>query len=215
MVGEVQPFTTDLTLGLIPFRLRARWLLIAMALKSTLFFTSLFLFGTQVHGSPDIPDVGLDYVTLQGRVNDNDHSWEYLGQYCLIPITRAFSLGPPLLRLSIDQDDGLRARSGIPFAQAGRFEHPRLYEESLGAFNATGYGPTCPQKSAGSILSLNSTYSLALGEEGVVVGAAVGGIVDALFESIGVERDEECLFINVQTPQNISSDAKLPVLLWM
>lgn len=166
-----------------------------MALKS-LFFT-LFLCSTQVHGSLGIPDVGLDYVTLQGRVNNNDHSWEYLVEFRRAALELEIQRPFPIVLIR-----SLHVRLGIPFARAGRFEHLRLYNDSLGVFKATNYGPTCPQKTAGSILSLNSSYSLALGEEGVAVGTAVGGVVDALFESIGVERDEDCLFINVQTPQN-------------
>ncbi|CAN8101770.1 unnamed protein product [Discula destructiva] len=129
-----------------------------------------------------IPDVGLDYVTLKGRVNDLDHSWEYLG---------------------------------IPFAQAGRFEHSRLYSDPLGVLEATKYGAICPQMSAGSVLTENPNSSLILGEAGVAIGPIVGEVVDALFNFAGQERSEDCLFINVQTPQNITADAKLPVLIWI
>lgn len=106
---------------------------------------------------------------------------------------------------------------GIPFAKAGRFEHPALYNASdaLGTVNATSYGPICPQKTTGSILTLNSSYSLLLGQEGTAIGTVVGSLVDTLYNSLGVDRQEDCLSINVQTPQNITVDAKLPVLIWM
>lgn len=106
---------------------------------------------------------------------------------------------------------------GIPFAKAGRFEHSYLYNESdsLGVIDATSYGPICPQKTTGSILSLNSSYSLVLGAEGTAIGALAGSLVDAVLNSVGADRQEDCLSINVQTPQNITADAKLPVLIWM
>lgn len=81
--------------------------------------------------------------------------------------------------------------------------------------NATEYGPICPQKSTGSILTLNSSYSLVLGAEGTAIGTLAGSFVDAILNSVGADRQEDCLSINVQTPQNITADAKLPVLIWM
>lgn len=69
--------------------------------------------------------------------------------------------------------------------------------------------------SAGSILTENSNSSLILGAAGVEIGPIVGNIVDNFYNTVGQERSEDCLFINVQTPQNISADAKLPVLIWM
>lgn len=111
----------------------------------------------------------------------------------------------------------LTSCAGIPFAKAGRFEHPSLYNESdaLGVINATQYGPICPQKTTGSILTLNSSYSLALGAEGTVIGTLAGSLADAVLNSVGADRREDCLSINVQTPQNITADAKLPVVMWM
>lgn len=69
--------------------------------------------------------------------------------------------------------------------------------------------------SAASILTETHNSSLILGEAGVAVGPLVGGLVDTLFNTLGRERSEDCLFINVQTPQNITADAKLPVVIWM
>lgn len=106
---------------------------------------------------------------------------------------------------------------GIPFAKAGRFEHSSLYNASdaLGVIDATKYGPICPQKTTGSILSLNSSYSLVLGAEGTAIGTLAGSLADAVLNSVGADRAEDCLSINVQTPQNITADAKLPVLIWV
>lgn len=106
---------------------------------------------------------------------------------------------------------------GIPFAKTSRFEHSYLYNESdsLGVVNATSYGPICPQKTTGSILTLNSSYSIVLGADGTAIGPAVGEVVDSIYNSLGADRSEDCLSINVQTPQNITADAKLPVLIWM
>lgn len=81
--------------------------------------------------------------------------------------------------------------------------------------DATIYGPTCPQKTTGSISTLNSSSSLVLGKEDTTIGTIVGDLVDAIYDSLGANRQEECLPINVQNPQNIAADAKLPVLIWI
>lgn len=186
-------------------------LTLMMAVKS--------LFGAmlvaQMAWGDNIQDVGLDYVTLKGRVNDADHSWDYLGIDALSP-------PPPKNHALLTQPGTVylgsiayKFETGIPFAQAGRFEHAQLYNESLGVFDASEYGAICPQMSTGSILTENSNSSLIFGAAGVAIGPIVGDLVDTLFNAIGDERGEDCLFINVQTPQNITADAKLPVLLWM
>lgn len=48
-------------------------------MASFLLAGALLLASESLTAAASVPDVGLDYATLQGRVNDNDHSWEYLG----------------------------------------------------------------------------------------------------------------------------------------
>ncbi|KAK1953688.1 carotenoid ester lipase [Colletotrichum sublineola] len=104
---------------------------------------------------------------------------------------------------------------GIPFASAGRFEHPQLYTQQLGDFDASDYGPICPQKTTASILSLNSSTSLILGKTGTAIGPISGALADTVFNTVGRTRSEDCLLINVQTPANASKGDKLPVVIWI
>lgn len=104
---------------------------------------------------------------------------------------------------------------GIPFASAGRFEHAQLYTEQLGDFDGSSYGPICPQQSAGSILSLNSSESLILGRTGTAIGPIVGALADTTLNTIGRTRSEDCLFINVQVPVGATKGDKLPVVIWI
>ncbi|KIW07059.1 uncharacterized protein PV09_01950 [Verruconis gallopava] len=105
-------------------------------------------------------------------------------------------------------------QSGIPFAEAGRFEQPRLYNHSIGTFNAVEYGAICPQHSIGAILTTGSEDRSLLGEVDSEIGPIVGILVESIY-SFSANRSEDCLFINVQTPQNISSDAALPIIFWI
>ncbi|CCF32799.1 carotenoid ester lipase [Colletotrichum higginsianum] len=104
---------------------------------------------------------------------------------------------------------------GIPFASAGRFEHPQLFTQQLGDFDGSSYGPICPQKTTASILTKNSSSSLVLGETGTAIGPVVGALADTVFNTLGQTRSEDCLLINVQTPVNASRGDKLPVVIWI
>ncbi|TDZ54613.1 Lipase 3 [Colletotrichum trifolii] len=104
---------------------------------------------------------------------------------------------------------------GIPFASAGRFEHPQLYTEQLGEFDGSNYGPICPQKTTASVLSTNSSSSLVLGQTGTAIGPVVGALADTVFNTVGQTRSEDCLLINVQTPADASRGDKLPVVIWI
>ncbi|KAH8767278.1 carotenoid ester lipase [Diaporthe sp. PMI_573] len=104
---------------------------------------------------------------------------------------------------------------GIPFATAGRFEHPQLFTEQLGEFDGSNYGPICPQHSTGSILTLNSASSLILAQTGTAIGPVVGALVDTAFNIIGRTRSEDCLSINVQAPIGATKGDKLPVVIWI
>ncbi|KAH9481758.1 putative secreted lipase [Psilocybe cubensis] len=79
---------------------------------------------------------------------------------------------------------------GIPFAQPPvgnlRFKAPvPITEPSTEIFDASAFGDACPQPA---------------NPPGLTLGAAIG---------------EDCLRLNVFRPANISSDAKLPVMVWL
>lgn len=93
---------------------------------------------------------------------------------------------------------------GIPYASAPRFDHSIVASTPFSEiFDASEYGASCPQHEFTSILAPSD---LDIG--------SLAGYVEAAFSPI-LSQSEECLFINIQRPLNISSDAKLPVLLWI
>lgn len=81
---------------------------------------------------------------------------------------------------------------GIPYAQAPvgslRWKAPRVLESDTKNFKATKFGNACPQRESVSI-------------ENKGKGEYVGS--------------EDCLFLNVFTPKNISNEKKLPVMFWI
>ncbi|PHH83237.1 hypothetical protein CDD82_2848 [Ophiocordyceps australis] len=94
---------------------------------------------------------------------------------------------------------------GIPYIKAERFNHGRLYEDPLeGVQSAMDYGPACPQHSLGSLFAPND---LGLG--------FLTGVIQSLppFHRF-IKTSEDCLFINVQRPQNQTLQ-NLPVLVWI
>lgn len=94
---------------------------------------------------------------------------------------------------------------GIPYAKAPRFDHSQIFNQNLGGVqDASDYGPACPQH---NIVSAFAPSDLGLG--------LVGGFIESLpfFQKI-LKQDEDCLYINVQRPQNESLEG-LPVLAWM
>ena len=81
---------------------------------------------------------------------------------------------------------------GIPYAQAPvgslRWKAPRVLESDTKTFKATKFGNACPQRESVSIEKKG---------KGEYVGS------------------EDCLFLNVFTPKNISNEKKLPVMFWI
>ena len=81
---------------------------------------------------------------------------------------------------------------GIPYAQAPvgslRWKAPRVLESDTKNFKATKFGNACPQRESVSIEKKG---------KGEYVGS------------------EDCLFLNVFTPKNISNEKKLPVMFWI
>jgi acetylcholinesterase len=146
--------------------------------------------------------VEIDYANITGRISGNIR--EFLGA---LKYTMAYR--PTGLDIS------LTVIPGIPFATAGRFEHPQLYSEQLGDFDGSNYGPICPQHSTGSILTLNSSRSLVLDQTGTAIGPVVGALADTALNFIGRTRSEDCLSINVQSPVGTTKRDKLPVVIWI
>jgi acetylcholinesterase len=54
-----------------------------------------------------------------------------------------------------------------------------------------------------------------LSEMGTEIGPVVGGLVDAMFNIVGITRSEDCLVTNVQAPANAIKGDKLPVVIWI
>ena len=81
---------------------------------------------------------------------------------------------------------------GIPYAQPPvgslRWKAPRILESDTKNFKATKFGNACPQRESVSIEKKG---------KGEYVGS------------------EDCLFLNVFTPKNISNEKKLPVMFWI
>ncbi|KAI0843548.1 sterol esterase [Hypoxylon sp. FL0890] len=102
--------------------------------------------------------------------------------------------------------NGAENFGGIPFAQAPegnlRLKPPQRLNTSLGTFDATGAGPSCPQM-------LFST-----GGDDLLI-SVLGNLLDTpLFQTV-TDQKEDCLTMRVQRPAGTQSDAKLPVLFWI
>ncbi|KAJ3551121.1 hypothetical protein NM688_g4916 [Phlebia brevispora] len=95
---------------------------------------------------------------------------------------------------------GTNAFLGIPFASAERFHMPVANSPYSGIYNATAFGDACPQQTVTSTLAV-------LSEE---IAFGVLGVTD-----LAISTNEDCLTINVYQPAGISSNAKLPVLVWI
>ncbi|KAI0385457.1 sterol esterase [Hypomontagnella monticulosa] len=94
---------------------------------------------------------------------------------------------------------------GIPFAQAPkgklRLKPPQRLNSSLGTFDATGVGPSCPQ--------------MYLSTGGDLLTSVLGNLINTpLFQTV-TGQTEDCLTMRVQRPAGTKPDAKLPVLFWI
>ncbi|KAI1408126.1 sterol esterase [Hypoxylon sp. FL1857] len=102
--------------------------------------------------------------------------------------------------------NGAESFGGIPFAQAPegnlRLKPPQKLNTSLGTFDATGLGPSCPQM----FFSTDGNDLLT---------SVLGNLLDTpLFQTV-TDQKEDCLTMRVQRPTGTKSDAKLPVLFWI
>ncbi|OAA42043.1 sterol esterase carbohydrate esterase family CE10 [Beauveria brongniartii RCEF 3172] len=131
----------------------------------------------------------------------------------LFSAAKLFSGEPsPIVNLSYAQYRGVQDDKtntsnylGIPYAKASRFDHSQLFEQKLGDVqDVVDYGPACPQH---NIVSAFAPSDLGLG--------LVGGFIESLpfFQKI-LKQDEDCLYINIQRPQDESLKG-LPVLAWI
>lgn len=95
---------------------------------------------------------------------------------------------------------------GIPFAQPPtgdlRFRLPETLPAYNGSYDATAFGPSCPQQA----VKLPDLTGLS--------AEVVDYIVNSIFNAI-LPDDEDCLTINVLTPATATSTSGLPVLAWI
>ncbi|KAI1494514.1 Alpha/Beta hydrolase protein [Biscogniauxia mediterranea] len=94
---------------------------------------------------------------------------------------------------------------GIPFAEAPvgnlRLRPPQRLNSSLGTFDATGSGPSCPQ------MFFSTT--------GALVSSVLGLLINTPLFQVATSQTEDCLTMRVQRPVGTTADAKLPVLFWI
>ncbi|KAI1396861.1 sterol esterase [Hypoxylon fuscum] len=101
--------------------------------------------------------------------------------------------------------NGVENYGGIPFAQAPegslRLKPPQRLNSSLGTFDATGFGPSCPQ--------------MFISTDGDLLTEVLGNLLNSPFLQVTTDQKEDCLTMRVQRPAGTKSDAKLPVLFWI
>ncbi|KAI1099633.1 sterol esterase [Jackrogersella minutella] len=94
---------------------------------------------------------------------------------------------------------------GIPFAEPPtgslRLKPPQRLNSSLGTFDATGLGPSCPQ------MFFSTT--------GDLITSVLGDLINTPLFQTATGQTEDCLTMRVQRPAGTTSDAKLPVLFWI
>ncbi|KAI1506230.1 Alpha/Beta hydrolase protein [Biscogniauxia marginata] len=94
---------------------------------------------------------------------------------------------------------------GIPFAEAPvgnlRLRPPQRLNSSLGTFDATGPGPSCPQ--------------MFFSTEGDLLTSVLGLLIDTPLFQVATGQTEDCLTMRVHRPAGTAPDAKLPVLFWI
>ena len=95
---------------------------------------------------------------------------------------------------------GVAAYKGIRYATAGRWEYPRPVTHWDGVYQATAYGAACFQP--------RSFY-----DEAQVPEKAF--YYHEFREGEHYDYSEDCLFLNIWTPENAAPGAKLPVLFYI
>ena len=95
---------------------------------------------------------------------------------------------------------GVAAYKGIRYATAGRWEYPRPVTHWDGVYQATAYGAACFQP--------RSFYDEAQMPEKAFY-------YHEFREGEHYDYSEDCLFLNIWTPENAAPGAKLPVLFYI
>ncbi|KAH9893690.1 alpha/beta-hydrolase [Xylariomycetidae sp. FL2044] len=100
---------------------------------------------------------------------------------------------------------GVENFGGIPFAESPegnlRLRPPQRLNSSLGTFDATGTGPSCPQ--------------MFFSTEGELLTSVLGDLINTPLFQVVTGQTEDCLTMRVQRPEGVAPDAKLPVLFWI
>ncbi|KIY53240.1 carboxylesterase [Fistulina hepatica ATCC 64428] len=117
---------------------------------------------------------------------------------CAAPLVPRSTSASPIVKTSYghvlgttsEYRDGIYVFKGIPYAApptgAFRWTPPTKPQAWTGVYNATVFGAECPQLNTGASLFTSGTYNIS----------------------------EDCLYVNVWTP-NFNTSEKLPVFLWM
>lgn len=95
---------------------------------------------------------------------------------------------------------GTAAYKGIRYAAAGRWEYPRIVEHWEGTYDAAHYGACCYQPAAFQDESTEPKKQFYYRE---------------FREGIPLTYSEDCLFLNVFTPDTAKAGDKLPVLFYL
>ncbi|GAP85581.1 putative lipase 3 precursor [Rosellinia necatrix] len=100
---------------------------------------------------------------------------------------------------------GVENFAGIPFADPPvgdlRLRPPQRRTKSLGTFDASGVGPSCPQ--------------MFFSTQGSLITSVLGNLTNNPFFQVVTGQTEDCLTMRVQRPAGTKADAKLPVLFWI
>lgn len=95
---------------------------------------------------------------------------------------------------------GTAAYKGIRYAAAGRWEYPTVVDHWEGIYDASAYGSCAYQPAAFQSEGLNSSKSFYYHE---------------FREGIRCTYSEDCLFLNIFTPENAKPGDNLPVILYI
>ncbi|KAH6917979.1 carotenoid ester lipase [Coprinopsis sp. MPI-PUGE-AT-0042] len=96
---------------------------------------------------------------------------------------------------------GVDSFNGIPFAEPP-FNLPKPIGQYSGTYDASKYGPACPQQA----ISLPLVSGL--------VQEATDWIIESVFAAVFPDS-EDCLTLNIAKPSTATASSKLPVVVWI